>query len=133
VVEITGKDKSYSYFLGESNAGSPSPRVVLSFDKTQQRFVLDKPLMSKSPLSPDQLETLSVKYRKDTRWHAKSRPPTELFDTMLELIYGGNEKQAWELFDASWPDGSTIPREQYREDIEGELSRSPFYVALVGS
>ena len=89
--------------------------------------------MSKPPLSRDQLDELSLKYKNDTRWHDQyqSRPPSELFATMLELIYSGNEKQAWELFDASWPDGSTVSKEQYREGVEAELSRalthSPFY------
>jgi hypothetical protein len=51
-------------------------------------------------------------------------------NTMLQLIYSGNEKQAWELFDASWPDGSTVSKEQYREDVEAELRRSSFYPVL---
>lgn len=132
VAELTGADGAYACFLGDSYAGSPRPSVVLSFDKARQRFVLNKSLMSKSPLPPGRLDELGVKYKNDTRWHAASRPPTELFDTMLELIYGGNEKQAWELFEASWPEGATISKERYRDDIEGELSRSPFHALVVG-
>ena len=127
VVEITGKDKSYSLFLGDSYSDSPRPRVVLSFDQSRQRFVLNRSLMSRSPLLlSDQLEKLCVKYRNDGRWHTESRPPAALFDTMLGLIYGGNEEQAWGLFDASWPDGSPVPKDQYRETIQKELRQSPF-------
>jgi len=49
---------------------------------------------------------------------------------MLKLIYSGNEKQAWELFNTSWPDGSTISKEQYKQDVEVELKHSPFYPVI---
>jgi len=132
--EITGIDRAYDYFLGDSFAVSPCPLVVLSFDKAQAKYVLDKQLMTKSPFSPDQLNEISKKYREDTRWQKESRPPSVLFDTMLKLIYSGNEIQAWELFDASWPDGANtkISREEYKEDVENELKRSSFYPVIAG-
>ncbi len=130
VEEITGTDRCYDYFLGDSYAASPRPLVVLSFDKTQGRFVLDRKLMAKPSLPADQLNNLSVEYKTDARWFRESRPPAELFDTMLQSIYSGNEKQAWELFDASWPNGSTVPKEQYREDVKAELRRSRFYPVI---
>jgi hypothetical protein len=130
VKEITGPDRCYGYFLGDSYAASPRPSVVLSFDKTQGRFVLDRKLMSKPPWSAEQLDKLSLTYKTDARWSQECRPPAGLFDTMLQLIYSGHEKQAWELFDASWPDGSSVPKEQYREDVTGELHRSRFYPVI---
>jgi hypothetical protein len=86
--------------------------------------------MAKPPLSRDEFDELSLKYKNDTRWSEKSRPPSDLFDTMLKLIYTGNERQAWGLFDASWPDTSTVSKEEYREDIEAELNYSPFYPVI---
>jgi hypothetical protein len=130
IVEITGIDKSYSYFCGDSFASSPRPLVVLSFNITQAKFVPDKTLMSKHPLSRDKLNKLSIKYKEDTRWSKELRPPSELFAAMLELIYHGNEKQAWELFDESWPDVSEIPKEQYKEALENNLRNSPFYPVI---
>ena len=127
ICEIRGIDRSYDYFLGDSFAASPRPLVVLSFEKNQAKFVLDKKLMSKSPFSREQFYELSLKYREDTRWFKEFRPPSELFDTMLKLIYSGNEKQAWELFDASWNNAPSISKEQYKENIEEELKHSPFY------
>ncbi len=134
LLEITGIDRAYGYFLGDSFAASPRPLVVLSFDKTQAKYVLDRQLMSKSPFSQDQLNELSLKYREDVRWHKESRPPSKLFDTMLKLIYNSNEKQAWELFDASWPEGvnTIMPKEEYKEDVVNELRRSPFYSVIAG-
>ncbi|WP_455389465.1 hypothetical protein [Petrachloros mirabilis] len=130
--EITGVDGAYGYFLGGCYADSPFPQVVLSFDKAQAKFVLDRKLMSKPPLPQDRLEQLSLKYKSDPRWSEESRPPSDLFVTMLNLIYTGNEEQAWELFHASWPDGSAVSREEYREDVKGELSHSHFYPAIAG-
>jgi hypothetical protein len=127
IVEIAGKDKAYSYFGGDCFAGSPLPLVVLSFDKTQAKFVPDRKLMSKHPFSRDQFNTFSLKYRKDTRWSKESRPPSELFVTMLERIYSGNEKQAWELFDASWPDNFEISKEKYKEALKNDSRKSHFY------
>jgi len=129
-VEMTGLDKAYSYFGGDSFAGSPFPLLVLSFDKSQAKFVPDRKLMSKRPYSRDQLNNLGLKYKIDPRWSKESRPPSELFATMLELIYSGNEGQAWELFDASWPDGSIIPKEQYKEALEVDTRKSPFYPVI---
>ena len=129
IIEVTGTERVYDYFLGDSFAASPRPLVVLSFDKAQVKYVLDKHLMLKSLFPPDKLNELSKKYREDVRWYKESRPPSALFDTMLKLIYSGNKKQAWELFDASWPDGANtkIPKEQYKKKVEVELRRSPFY------
>ena len=128
-LEIAAVDRSYSYFL-DSYAASPRPSVVLSFDKTLAKFVPDKKLMLKPPLSQDQLDKLTLKYKNDPRWSKEFRPPSELFDTMLGLIYSGNEKQAWELFDASWSDVSKIPKQECKEALEENLSESPFYPVI---
>jgi hypothetical protein len=130
IVEITGLDKAYSYVGGDSFAASPLPFVVLSFDKTQAKFVPDKKLMSKSPLAQDKLDELSLKYKEDPSWSKRSRPPSELFRTMLEWMYSGNEKQAWELFDTSWPDESEIPKKEYKECLESDTRKSLFYPVI---
>jgi hypothetical protein len=132
VDEIAGVDRAYEYFLGDCYAGSPRPEVILSFDKTQGKFVLNRRLMSKPPLPQDQFDELSSKYKSDPRWSEESRPPSDLFDTMLRLIYTGNEKQAWELFAASWPEGATASKEEYRENIKSELGCSFYYPAVAG-
>ncbi len=128
--EITGVDKAYSYFGGDSHAASPLPSVVLSFDKAQGKFVPDKALMLKPPFSQGKFNELSSKYKTDTIWSKESRPPSELFAAVLELIYSGNEKQARELFDASWPDVPEIPRQQYKEALENNTRKSLFYPAI---
>lgn len=132
IIEITGLDKAYSYFGGGCFTGSPLPFVVLSFDTTQAKFFPDVKLMSKASIPLDQLNTFISKYKKDPMWSEERRPPTELFSTMLMLIYSGNEEQAWELFEASWHDGSVVPKEQYKEVLKGDMRKSPFYPVISG-
>jgi hypothetical protein len=130
IFEITGKDKAYIYFDGDSFTSSPLPLVILSYNKSLAKFVPDKKLMLKSPFPQDQLDILSLKYKENPRWSKEFRPPSELFVTMLELIYSGNKKQAWELFNASWPNVSNVLKEQYKEALEKNLRKSPFYPAI---
>jgi hypothetical protein len=129
-LEIVGKDDScpsmYDY---------PWPSVVLSFDKARGKFVPDKELMSKPPLSRDQFTALAAKFRADGDWsHNSLRPLSDLVRSMLDLIYSGNEGQAWELLETSWPDVSTIPqtdldisKAEFKQYIEKGLRNSPFY------
>jgi hypothetical protein len=53
---------------------------------------------------------------------------------MLKLMYSSNEKQAWELFDASWPEGANTKKskEEYKEHIEKGFRHSPFYPTIAG-
>jgi hypothetical protein len=126
IKEIIGYDEAYAGFYGFGATNSPLPFVVLSFDETQARFVLNRKLMAKPPLSEEELSRLSAEYKNDPRWSGWSVPPGRLFDTMFDLIYSGNEKQAWELFDTSWPDGCRFSKEQWKGDVQDALRHSPF-------
>ncbi len=129
--ELVGGDEAYCSFGGCCNADSPCPQVVLSFDRTQGKFVLNKKLMAKPPLSEEQLHGLSLKYQDDPWWAGEILPPPGLFSTMFDLIYSGNEKQAWELFDASQPEGSRVSKERWQDEIEDALRCSPFNPVIV--
>jgi len=128
--EITGGDEAYCFWGGYSRASSPCPAVVLSFDKTQARFVLDRKLMAKPPLSQEQLGRLSLEYKNEC-WGAEGDlPPARLFNTMFDLIYSGNERQAWELCDACWLQGSPFSEEKWKEEVRDALRHSPFNPAI---
>ncbi len=126
IKELVGCDETYCFFGGFSRAGSPLPSVVLSFDPAQGRFVVNKRLMAKPPLPEEQLKQLSLKYRDDPWWTEGSHPPEGLFGTIFDLIYTGNEKQAWELLDASWPHGCKFSKEEWKRDVEDALRSSPY-------
>jgi len=126
VDELVGYDEAYRSFGGCCCADSPCPRVVLSFDRTLRKFALNKKLMAKPPLSEEQLYGLSLTYKDDPGWADEVLPPPGLFRTMFDLIYNGNEKQAWELLDASWPDGCEFSKQEWKRDVEDALRRSPY-------
>jgi len=126
VDEFIGYDEAYCCFGGCCHADSPCPQVMLSFDRTQGKFILNKQLMAKPPLPEEQLHRLSLNYKDDPWWAGALLPPPGLFSTMFDLIYGGNEKQAWELFDASQPEGSKVSKEKWQDEIEDALRCSPF-------
>jgi hypothetical protein len=126
VDELVGYDEAYCFWGGYSRAGSPFPRVVLSFDKMQGRFVVNKELMAQPPLSQAELHKLSLEYKNDSWWAEWSAPPGALFGKVFDLIYGGNEKQAWELFDASWAEGSKCSRKEWKQEVQEALRRSPY-------
>ncbi len=124
--EIVGQDEAYCFWGGYSHAGSPAPMVVLSFDESQGRCVVNKKLMAKPPLSEDEFNKLSAEYKNDPWWAERSAPPSGLFGTVFDLIYSGNEKQAWELLEASWADEAKFSRAQWKKDVEEAVQRSPF-------
>ncbi len=126
VNELIGYDEAYCFWGGYDRASSPSPLVVLSFDENQAGFVLNKKLMTKPPLSEEELHELSLEYKDDPWWSAHSAPPGELFRTMFDLVYSGNEKQAWELLDASWSDKSKISKKEWKAEVEDTLRHSPY-------
>ncbi len=126
VDELIGYDEAYCFWGGYDRASSPSPLVVLSFDENQGRFILNRKLMAKPPLSDEKLRELSLTYKNDAWWSAHSAPPGELFRTMFDLIYSGNEKQAWELLDTSWSGGSKISKEEWKAEVEDTLRYSPY-------
>lgn len=130
IPEVTGRDWAHRYFMGGSNAGSPRPMVVLSYDRERAGFRLDREAMSRRPLSESEFSRLSVKYKEDIRGHEGRRPPTEFVDTLFDLIYSGNGEQAWRLLEASWPEGARGDKEELRRSIEGSLIRSRFCAAI---
>ena len=49
---------------------------------------------------------------------------------MLELIYTGNDAQAWRLLDMAWPFGDKA-REQFQQEFRMQLFVSPAWDALI--
>jgi hypothetical protein len=69
-------------------------------------------LMRKPPLSRKKLREISQVVQTDEQWeNSENLPlpvsiwstPTLLWSTMLDLIYTGNEKAAWDFFEKAWP------------------------------
>ncbi|MGD9685816.1 MAG: hypothetical protein AB7U43_02455 [Desulfobacter sp.] len=102
-------DYTFTYKL-TSFAGSPAPEVILRFSNGKYRLADD--LMRKPPLSRKKLREIAQAVQSDEQWeNSENLPlpasiwstPTLLWSTMLDLIYTGNEKVAWDFFEKAWP------------------------------
>jgi len=109
--EAIGYDCNYRYW-NVCFAESPSPLVILRLKDGAPRLAIA--LMRTTPPSPAMIQAMASDLITLTRAKpSKSRktPPkgifvsSKLWKEMLELIYTGNAKQAWELFDLVWPKG----------------------------
>jgi hypothetical protein len=53
-------------------------------------------------------------------------PPPDLWGYMLDLIYSGNERTAWDFFDQAWP--ASIPgKKEFMKDFRKQLSTSRYW------
>jgi hypothetical protein len=102
-------DYTFAYKL-TSFAGSPAPEVILRFSNGKYRLANN--LMRKPPLSRKKLREIAQAVQSDEQWeNSENLPlpasiwstPTLLWSTMLDLIYTGNEKAAWDFFEKAWP------------------------------
>lgn len=114
-------DYTFAYKL-TSFAGSPAPEVILRFSNGKYRLAND--LMRKPPLSRKKLREIAQAVQSDEQWeNSENLPlpaliwstPTLLWSTMLDLIYTGNEKAAWDFFEKAWPKARKGKQARLRE------------------
>jgi hypothetical protein len=141
--EFLTQDDCFSYW-NECYAGSPQPEVVLEYGK-DDRVVVDPTAMKKVPPAQKELgiwaHELNIKIRELYMRCLRSTPrnqventmasngenlPTEMWGVMLDLLYTGNEKEAWAFFNQCWPDN--IPgKEDFKKEFLEQLETSPFW------
>ncbi|XVJ58857.1 MAG: hypothetical protein HEQ23_05435 [Tepidisphaera sp.] len=120
VAEIVIDDWSLAYW-NWSYAGSPAPRVVL----TMRSGVL-RPLISamRKPKREVMDDTEGV-----TPGSGEEPPQSEeapYWSLMLDLMYEGNEDQAWEYLDRIWP-GDSKAKRQFRTEFLEQLESSKWW------
>lgn len=117
-------------------AGSPSPKVILDFKNSQWRPNFSA--MKKPSPTAAKLQTIAARARKlmnDKPYRgdefAVALDEGYLFEeafwgTMLDLIYTGNENEAWKFMDDVWP--KTKPgKELFLRDFKEQLGKSLFW------
>ncbi len=117
-------ENAFAYW-NMSYAGSPMPEVILEFKNGELRpnFALMKkpaPTMAK----------LKAKARAASR-KISDKPYTEMgmdfeeafWGEMLDLIYTGHEKLAWQYFDMVWP-AKKPGKEKFKADFDQALAES---------
>jgi hypothetical protein len=150
ISEAIGYDSNFDYW-NVSYADSPAPLVILTFRRGKP--VLDVALMKTPPLTDAQLRTMADKLTKEIHKDQSQREANgastasngailapEIWRDMLNLIYTGNGKQAWELFDLVWPRGTKgywlgdpkYPenRDEFLASFKKQLAKSDYWIGL---
>ena len=110
-------------------ADSPSAQVILRYQKG--KYKPDLELMKKPAPSQQALKAKAKEIEKAFDGVVADpeqafSAPSELWGEMLDLIYSGNMKSAWELLDLSWPTDKP-GKSKFRKAFLKQLSTSPYY------
>jgi hypothetical protein len=113
-------------------ADSPAPRVLLRFSNGAYRIAPD--LMRTPAPDAQDLDTRAAAVRnfapsaKGGTWpHAEVSP--DLWSTMLDLIYGGHDAEAWKFLDKAWPP-KVNGKDVFARDFSAQLAKSPYWPAV---
>jgi hypothetical protein len=113
-------------------ADSPAPSVMLRFSDGTYRISPD--LMRTPAPAPKDLDARAAEVRayapsaKGGTWpHASVSP--KLWSTMLDLIYGGHDGDAWKFLDAAWP-AKVSGKDAFARQFRAQLAKSPYWPAV---
>jgi hypothetical protein len=116
IYEIVGEDWSFlSHYA--------SPQIVFGYRNGEYQMATT--LMRKAPPTPLVLAARSRKLAAIVP-PPGSAVPYELYEYMLELVYGGNAQSAWQALERVWPKGKP-GKAEFRQDFLSELEKSPFW------
>ncbi|HQQ63175.1 MAG TPA: hypothetical protein PLF22_06335 [Pseudomonadales bacterium] len=123
-LELAINDWSFAYWK-TSFADSPAPRVILKYRDGKYR---PAPALMKLPASAQsQLEKEALAIASLPQWQdQKLQIPSDLWRTMLDLIYSGNVKQAWHFFDVAWPN-NIEGKKEFLAEFRKQLETSPYW------
>jgi len=105
------------------------PKVIFTYK--DGRHIYAKELMEKPIPSDDAFEGKVKEVRKTSKWTYPTAeiviPPPEIWGYMLELIYSGNSKKAWEFYEKVWMGNLDKQKEKYLLDFIEQLSSSRYW------
>lgn len=107
------------------------PTVILRYQNGAYRPATD--LMRKPPPSAKDLQEMAAKVGKDQEWadydETSDSLPVLYRQTLLDLIYQGNWKEASQWIDLAWPKGRKGCK-AFRADLMQQLGESPYWPAI---
>lgn len=140
--ELLLHDWTFAYWK-TSFAGSPAPKVILRFDKDSVTLAAD--LMRKPAVPWLELVGKASAVLRNPYWDnfkvnpdgttgnpdgMSGNPPPQLWAMMLDLIYSGQWRQAFEFLDLSWPRG--LPgKSEFEHEFLAELQTSPYWTPVI--
>ncbi len=122
ILEVIKRDWTFAAWKA-GIAQSPAPKVILRF--THGGYQLAPELMRKPPTPPAELAARATALQQRQEWQA-GLPPPEVWGAMLDLIYSGNARQAWELLDQAWR-GEAAEKAEFLHEFRAQLATSPYW------
>jgi hypothetical protein len=133
--EVVLRDWAFEYWPG-SFATSPAPKVILRWRNGQ--YVLDAKLMEVRAPSPEELRRKAEEIRNDEYWDSDVTSPGQysewsippwLFQTALDLMYGGHEELGRSFIRMAWSPKYPVD-DVLLGEFEALLSQSPYWTAI---
>lgn len=125
--ELAGYDSTFDYW-NASYADSQAPEIILSFNPGKKSFDLNTSLMKKPAPSQEELREKFEEIESDKDMNSRGNIegfPSPMWGYILDLIYSGNEKSAWEFFDLAWPK-SKQGKDDFQKEFQNQLEKSPY-------
>lgn len=113
-------------------ADSPAPKVILEYQHGAYQVAPD--LMRTPTVDMKDLAAKAESIRTDSKrlpagsWPDADLPP-QLWGTMLDLIYSGHSKDAWQFLETVWPK-QIRGRDTFRRDFNRQLEQSPYWKSV---
>ena len=113
-------------------ADSPAPKVILEY--TDGTYRISPSLMRTRQVDLKRLDAKVETIRREAeRLRDGSWPEADvssaLWGTMLDLIYTGHERRAWQFLDEAWP-YNIRGKQLFRKDFTEQLKKSPYWKAI---
>jgi hypothetical protein len=86
--------------------------------------------MKKSPPPEAEIAAAAGEFQRDrtASWSDRIGP---VLQVMLDLLYSGNEKRAWQFLDEAWREPEEgVDRDQFIAELRARLQQSPYYPAI---
>lgn len=131
IYELVQYDSVFRYFAGDCGSCSPEPKAYFKYDAKKRRYLPAKGIAEDFALAG---------MRKTQKWLAEKRVELrasndpglaiDISRTALsltaDLLYLGQTKKAWNVFDTYVTD----PKGELRKEMQWDLRQSKFYQAL---
>lgn len=122
-------DSNFAYWH-TSFAGSPIPTVLLTYQNGE--FRPDVRLMKKPAPSLAVLKRKAAKVKMDLEPYTDDENGYFLeafWGEMLDLMYSGNERSAWQFFDLVW-DSRKQGKEKFKQNFTKKLNESEYWQSM---
>lgn len=126
LVDINLQDWTFAYW-NTSFADSPAPSVILSWNGS--KYAIDPTAMHAPAPPAKDLNELAAKVRTKLKADEYLWYNSQLWGTMLDLIYTGNAELAYDFLDTTWP-VERPGKDQFLADFKKQLNESPYADAL---